>query len=322
MYGGRDHIDGIVRDAYGRLLEVINKSVKVMRDDTKKMSDHVIANSTGLPPTTVQPDQLDYKDYQHLKYWFEHAWQALRHQSGLALKELSPDSPIISVFMEDEFGEPIPEALKSKLRGDLTAYWNDVHDTGEVLKRWSDLGLRRKDHFRKTFEAKYPWLRLCEANWKVDHLWINYFRTWRKNHPELGPSPEPANKHTTHRHLNIKPATPEIDITDSPATPEIDITDSSSDTTRMNAKHGGRDPVSKTTTKRPTTIDITDDSSEAGNNAKRRRTNQEAPASRGDKGKGKAVDVMEPAKFHPPRPQPRLKSRAKVAKVSVFLCYI
>ena len=84
-----------------------------MRDDTKKMADHVIDNSTRLPPTTVQPDQLDYKDYQHLKYWFEQAWQVLCHQSDLALKELSPDSPIISIFMEDEYGEPIPEALNT-----------------------------------------------------------------------------------------------------------------------------------------------------------------------------------------------------------------
>ena len=96
--------------------------------------------------------------------------------------------------MEDKFGELISKAIKTKVCGDLMGYWNGVHDSGEVLRKWTDLSLDRKDHFRKTFEAKYPWLRLCEASWKVDHLWINYFRTWKKKtRGESGVStPEPA----------------------------------------------------------------------------------------------------------------------------------
>ena len=147
-----------------------------------------MTTSPGSVPGVGSPTSPTYEEYQHLKYWFEAAWQALRSKHGS--KDLPVDAPIISVFMEDEFGEPISEAVKARLRGDLMAYWTDIHNAGEKLRNWTDVGLERKDHFRQTFETKYPWLRLCEASWKVDHLWINHFRTWRKGHPELATTPE------------------------------------------------------------------------------------------------------------------------------------
>jgi hypothetical protein len=116
-------------------------------------------------------------------------WQVFRNNS----KDLTPDSPIISMYMEDESGKPISPGIKSTLRGDLTSYWNDVHNSGAVLTNFTDLGLDRKDDFRKTFEIRYPWLRLCEAHWKVDHLWINYFGSWRKSRNSPGPGVD-ANK--------------------------------------------------------------------------------------------------------------------------------
>ena len=35
-------------------------------------------------------------------------------------------------------------------------------------------------------EEKYPWLRLCEAHWKVDQLWVSYFSTWKR--PRTAPN--------------------------------------------------------------------------------------------------------------------------------------
>ena len=236
------------------------------------MIDHFMTTSPGSAPGVGLPTPPNYHEYQHLKYWFEVAWQALRSKHGT--KELPIDALIISAFMEDEFGDPISEAIKARLRGDLMAYWTDIHNTGEKLKNWTDIGLERKDHFQNTFETKYPWLHLCEASWKVDHLWINHFRTWKKSHPELATTPE-------------KPNVPKKIVV-------IESTDS----------------------------DSTGDSI----GIKRRREDQEEDASKRHKGKGKEVQVVPSNKFHPPRPLPKGKPLAKVAKVSsslrLFITYL
>ena len=113
-----------------------------------------------------------------LKWWDQALWLAVK--SNNQQMNLGINCPIISLYMEDEFGEPIPPGVKAALRKDLYAYWNDLFYAGSNdLRKYGDLGLDQKNHFRKTFEDKYPWLRLCEAHWKVDQLWISYFSTWK-----------------------------------------------------------------------------------------------------------------------------------------------
>jgi hypothetical protein len=158
------------------------------------MVDHIATNITG-PIDGVAPPNIPLtpkrEDYQLLNYYNPDTWLNIKNKGGRGPRELSIESPIISLFMEDEFGNPIPETIKGKLRGDLIAYWNEVHRSGELLRNFTETGITRKDDFRKFFEGKYNWLRLCEGRWKVDQLWINYFGTWKKNHSSLPATPEP-----------------------------------------------------------------------------------------------------------------------------------
>ena len=180
------------------MLEIFTKHVKGTKDEVKKLTHQIAA---GSPPSVTSSEVPKYEDYKHLPYWFESAWQAIRNK---ATKEISPDSSIPSLFMEDEHGEQHSEALKSKVRGDAIGYWNDMHAAGETPVTWTKVGLQRKDDFRKTFKAKYPWLRLCEAGWKVDHLWINYFKSWKRNHGGLG-SPELTTTNPPPSNVDRKP---------------------------------------------------------------------------------------------------------------------
>jgi hypothetical protein len=92
------------------------------------------------------------------------------------------DSPILSLFFEDESGNPVSDEVKDQVRGDLTAYWLDMVKDGETPCHYKGLGFKRREHYRKTMEEKYPWLWLCEGHWKVKQIWVNY---WKKSRVPL-----------------------------------------------------------------------------------------------------------------------------------------
>lgn len=181
----------VVREAYNDLLQTVCEKIEDTKSDVRKMVDH-ISGLDSIPASERTQIPLNPKrtDFDLLKYWENGPWQAIRNGTkGVKADDFA--SPILSLFMEDEFGKPISDGVKDEIRGDLVGYWNDIHESGETVKNYTDLGFKRREDFRKTMEAKYPWLRLCDGHWKAKQLWINYFTTWKKNH--LPPTPAPAN---------------------------------------------------------------------------------------------------------------------------------
>jgi len=188
--------------------------------------------------------------------------------------------------MEDESGRPISPGIKNALRGNLTSYWNDIRQSGEELTNFTELRLVWKEHFRKTFETKYHWLRFCEAHWKVDHLWINYFGTWKKHHN----TPEPNATANSKRRTGSSKASVLVHNSNWGSQEPMALINISSSTeasgVSAGSKHGRKEP---------------DDS---GN----------APKCR----KGKEREVFTPTIFHSSRPIPKRKEPPKLSKVSPF----
>lgn len=287
-----DYTHNYISDAYFRLVNSINKidtNVKEMRGDVKNLASRIKTTSTnstnGTKATASRPGREQYKI---LKYWYKGPW--LEIKSKAKAKDLDENSPIISLYMEDALGRPISDEVKNMVRGDLTAYWNEFSRLGETLYNFKDLGYTRQEHFRDTFEAKYPWLRLCEARWKVDYLWINYFGSWKKSHCS-SPSPPPTKKITPGKPI------PDSDLTNPRTVPvpnndQEDPIDISSDTANS--------PVT-TTMKRP-----------------RKEEDINANAPKKQKGKEGAVDIMAPTIFHHSRPKPRKTHQANLADVSAL----
>ena len=154
------------------------------RDDVKRITEHIttgVASSpindltTNLGEIPLNPRK---ENYEKLTWWDPDRWQAIR--GGLEPRGDGGSGAIINMFMEDENGDPISEGIKKALRSDAHAYWNELLETNpKDVRNYSELGLQRKEHFRNTFEAKYPWLRLCSGHWKVDHVWMGYFGSWK-----------------------------------------------------------------------------------------------------------------------------------------------
>ena len=140
--------------------------------------------------TPPQPTVLQQEDYQ-TQFWKVASWREIR--SGGKVKDSDSYPPILSMFMEDEFGNPISDGVKEEVYDALQSYWIDLHDSGEPVRGWSETGLRRKDDFQVSMERKFPWLKLCEGHWKAKQLWINYFGKWKRS-PSNKSSPTPDGK--------------------------------------------------------------------------------------------------------------------------------
>ena len=181
LYLHTDH--KAVRDSYNALLENLSGKIDATREDVKIMTEQIISiNFTRALPGVGPPDiPLDpkRKDYPDVQFWSLESWSKIRRGAGT----IDSDSPILSIFFEDEFGVAIPKGVKDAVRNDVTSFWDGMYNggRGEIPQTWNKTGLTRKEEFRTTLEGKYPWLRLCEGNWKANHLWINYFTRWKNS---------------------------------------------------------------------------------------------------------------------------------------------
>ena len=171
------------------------------------MVQHIATNFTGAIPGVESggiPLNPKPENFTRVQFWKQSDWQVIRNRIKLKPKDF--DAPILSLFVEDEFGRPLPTEVKEEVRGDLQGYWTDLNNKGTEPKNYKELGFTIKEDFRKTMEGKYPWLRLGYGHWKVKQLWINYFPSWKKTHlqspapgpalvPKPAPTPDPTSCH-------------------------------------------------------------------------------------------------------------------------------
>jgi hypothetical protein len=171
-----------VRDSYDRLLDRLSGKIDKTRGDVKNMMKHMSIKTVGsaIPRVETSDTPLNPRkeDYPKLKYWTRKPWSAVRR------KDVANDSdcPTFSLFMEDEFGSWVSEGMRAAVLNDAASFWLDMISAGEMPKTFGHTGLDRKTEFRTRLEDNFPWLRLCEAHWKVNQVWINYFTRWRNSY--------------------------------------------------------------------------------------------------------------------------------------------
>jgi len=140
----------------------------------KQISISFVGPIPGVDTSNI-PLNPKRKNYPEVQYWKRDSWADLRRGASVT----DSNSPIYSIFLEDEFGKLIPSAVQDSVRDNAASFWNGMHDAGNTPQTFSHTSLEVKDKFRSTLEGKHPWLRLCEENWKVNQVWRNYFTKWK-----------------------------------------------------------------------------------------------------------------------------------------------
>jgi len=191
----------VFRDAHKRLLDSLSQKIDMTKEDVKKMIQQMSIKTgveiPGIPPPGI-PLNPKQDDYPYVKYWKSAPWRQLRNT---AAPRLDPNAPVLCLFLEDALGNPIGDDVKTQVLSDMTGIWRDLMKKGQ-LATYTHLGFQAREEFRKTMESKHPFLRLCEGNWKIAQLWINYFK-WpmpsppsKKNCKDKAPEQTPVKEET------------------------------------------------------------------------------------------------------------------------------
>ena len=206
-----------IRDAYNTLVEDLGQKIDATKEDVRSLIQN-LSIKTGTEVRGVLPAGIPLnprkENFGMLKFWDSGLWKKI--WSGAAAK-LSENAPVLSMFLEDEYGRPIPDDVKAQLLGDMQAYWKDLTCSKQISSlNYSQIGYRVREDFRTTMDGKYPFLRLCEGHWKVSQMWINYCKFKISSPPTSSRNNQAPNPPT------LKEETP-IDVSPDPDDTLIDL---------------------------------------------------------------------------------------------------
>src|ERR1700679_3093576 len=93
---------------------------------------HLVGTTSSTPPG------LQDIDRNNLGWWSQRQYTDAKTNNKVRAKDHKDLNNVgtkatstITLYMEDENGEPISEGTKNTLRKDLYAYWNGLHQKGE-----------------------------------------------------------------------------------------------------------------------------------------------------------------------------------------------
>ncbi|KAI0699677.1 hypothetical protein BC835DRAFT_1412461 [Cytidiella melzeri] len=185
--------------------DVTNALARVEKEIAKVQAHLKHAHSDGAGPknTTGEPSQhlpcsgsipnsiyLLYPQLprnENVVYWDKHVW--LNALNGPDRVNLGGAKPKTFDFLEDEDGVTLSTAKRNELNEFAELCYSDMlrrpHEFGVVIEHWS------RDSTTKTFNfvainlyPRFPELRLCDADWKLQAYLVQHYPTWYKNRKE------------------------------------------------------------------------------------------------------------------------------------------
>jgi hypothetical protein len=85
-------------------------------------------------------------------------------------------------FVEDETGNPVSGFRISDITSQMREIWRELESKGMAPATWGKSNSTVRNFFRKRMYDLAPELRLCENNWKLDHLATLTYPGWYRKH--------------------------------------------------------------------------------------------------------------------------------------------
>ena len=113
------------------------------------------------------------EDFPLIKYWSQHEWTASDDSQvasiGAPGKARAAQGENISMkFVEDENGDVIDGFKAISIRKFARSLWAGLSKAGRAPKSWGRADAQTSSQFQIEMCQKFPELKLCEGNWKVD----------------------------------------------------------------------------------------------------------------------------------------------------------
>jgi hypothetical protein len=85
-------------------------------------------------------------------------------------------------FLEDENGDPVPEAMIDSIRKSLRTAWSELADRKLAPSTWGKLSASGAQLVNGIMERAHPLFRLANNSWKLDYLATMSYSSWRRTH--------------------------------------------------------------------------------------------------------------------------------------------
>lgn len=160
------------------------------------------ASGTSGPPHTGPsrlffnrrpPPQLLRDDFKLVKFWTESGYNKARRvgRKGLPDNSGEDDLPeddtggrsknrksILSTYLEDKDGTPIPEGKRDAVRATARAFFEFILGNSRAPATWGIAAIDVRDELHYILETEFPFLRYCEGHWKAQRIATNSYSQW------------------------------------------------------------------------------------------------------------------------------------------------
>ncbi|KAF9642540.1 hypothetical protein BDM02DRAFT_3193054 [Thelephora ganbajun] len=186
---------------YDQLIDRLCKKIDDTRTNIQDLAakiNKILHQDSG--PTIGVPSihsPLQEEDYPFIKYWTAGKWNTIQHPKQGTTPEKG-DTPVNCLFWEDEHGNIIPPSKRKAVTNDFRGFLNGKIEKGIHVGPLGSLNWDTRNKFCTFMENLHPWLRLCDAHWKVDQIWVNHYTSWESSNKP--PQAEPVSlkrKHST-----------------------------------------------------------------------------------------------------------------------------
>jgi hypothetical protein len=149
------------------------------------LSGAPVKQETLLPALSALPE-AERENFSAVKYWSRHEWSASEDLQvasiGAPGKARAAQGENVSMkFVEDENGNVIDGYRASSIRKLARSLWAGLSKAGKAPKSWGKVDAQTSSQFQIEMCRKFPELRLCEGNWKVDLIATMNYPSWFSN---------------------------------------------------------------------------------------------------------------------------------------------
>jgi hypothetical protein len=149
-------------------------------------------------PSTLPTTAPKEADYPNVRFWHRVAWKKYADENdGVSNFDSDEDDPRTPPYLETEEGVPVTKSRLKYMRRIARELWNEFKGNGVAPPSWTKLSHSAAEYFYQEMYKKFPELRLCSHNWKLDQLAIKSYPAWYKN--RLEPKTEKSDGETKGR---------------------------------------------------------------------------------------------------------------------------
>jgi hypothetical protein len=145
-------------------------------------------------PTLPSDEALSQANFTNVRFWTKRDWSSFqkvakgisdanctkRGERGNA--RASHGENVMMQYVEDEQGNPISGDRAGEIRRAGRSLWTQLATAGVAPKTWTKADMNSSEFFKHEMRKRFPELRLCEANWKIEQIAIDYYPSWHTHH--------------------------------------------------------------------------------------------------------------------------------------------